>query len=106
MYCSAWPLFLSLRLLVRPETVPRAVDEYIFQCWLADGNGLDLSGKGLHEVSHESVSFIALHADLVVQHGRRDPEFLLDAHGQRCWFICFQQNHVAANFAAQFRGSA
>src|SRR5438270_4547226 len=81
-----------------------APDENVFKCGFADRNGLNLSRKSLSQISHKLVAIAALHADFVIEHLSFGLKALFYARCQRLRLLCFQQDDVSADLAAQLRG--
>ena len=80
--------------------------EDVFQAWLVNRHALDFAGEGLDHIGNEAMPVFNLEADLVVDDRRLQSKALFDVLRQSVWFVCFEQDHVAANFALQFCRSA
>src|ERR1700728_930923 len=105
------PLFLfwfgTWFALFTPKLVTGAVNEYIFQRGLADGNRLNLAGEGLDHIRNKSMATLALDAHLIAKHHRLEAETRANVFGQQgCVVRGIQQDDVATDFAFQFCRSA
>ena len=83
-----------------------AADEYIFEARLVDRDAFDLAGKGFDHIGDEAMSILDLEAHLMIEHRRVQAKALFNALRQRLGVVGLQQNHVAADFALQFRRRA
>src|ERR1041384_1410149 len=99
--------FLALfgGLVLIPEPVPGAVNENVFEIWLADRNALNLSGECFDNVGNEAMSVIALQAHLSSDHRSFDVIALADLLRQRIRVFGLQQDDIAADLGLQLCGS-
>src|SRR5215831_16420696 len=90
-----------------PEPVTRAVDEYVFQSRLADGDGLNLAGECLDDRGDDAMAVLHLETHVSSENASRHAKTTSNALGEcSCVAGGFQQDHIATDFLAQLQRSA
>ncbi len=91
---------------VIPEAMTRAVDEDVFQSWLAERYGSDFVSESLDQLAQQFVAAIAFDAERVSDLLRGDTESLGDLCGKSGGIVTVHVQAIAADRSAEFFGTA